>query len=99
MVDISQIREHAQVIGADGVKVGTVDRVEGDRIKLTKDSAGQGAHVVERSGPCRRAVRDEGTGEDRRTDDDDEDDDDDEAAREWKTHRGASGTERVIWCS
>ncbi|WP_106640732.1 DUF2171 domain-containing protein [Allosphingosinicella vermicomposti] len=44
MVDISQIREHAQVIGADGVKVGTVDKVEGDRIKLTKDSSGQGSH-------------------------------------------------------
>lgn len=44
MVDLSQIREHAQVIGADGVPVGTVDKVEGDRIKLTKDSAGQGSH-------------------------------------------------------
>ncbi|QPQ54228.1 DUF2171 domain-containing protein [Allosphingosinicella flava] len=44
MVDVSQIREHAQVVGADGVTVGTVDKVEGDRIKLTKDSAGQGSH-------------------------------------------------------
>ena len=44
MVDVSQIREHAQVIGADGVPVGIVDKVEGDRIKLTKDSAGQGSH-------------------------------------------------------
>ncbi len=40
MVDTSQIREHMTVIGADGVKVGTVDHVEGDRIKLTRDSSG-----------------------------------------------------------
>ena len=40
MADVSQIKEHMTVIGADGVKVGTVDRVEGDRIKLTKDSSG-----------------------------------------------------------
>ncbi len=30
------IREHMEVIGADGGHVGTVDKVEGDRIKLTK---------------------------------------------------------------
>ena len=40
MVDASQIKEHAKVIGADGVHVGTVDRVEGDRIKLTKKDSG-----------------------------------------------------------
>ncbi|MDR0253208.1 MAG: DUF2171 domain-containing protein, partial [Brucellaceae bacterium] len=28
----------------DGVHVGTVDHVEGDRIKLTKDSVGDRAH-------------------------------------------------------
>jgi hypothetical protein len=38
------IREHMQVIGADGVKVGTVDKVDGDRIKLTKADSGQGSH-------------------------------------------------------
>ena len=38
------IREHMQVIGADGVPLGTVDRVEGDRIKLTKADSGFGAH-------------------------------------------------------
>ena len=43
-MDSSKIREHMQVIGADGVNVGTVDRVEGNRIKLTKASSGQGAH-------------------------------------------------------
>ncbi|NNM77443.1 DUF2171 domain-containing protein [Sphingomonas sp. ID1715] len=36
MTDLSQIREHMEVIGADGVHVGTVDKVEGGRIKLTK---------------------------------------------------------------
>ena len=40
MVDASQIQEHAEVIGADGVHVGTVDKVEGDRIKLTKKDSG-----------------------------------------------------------
>ena len=44
MVDVSQIREHAEVIGADGVHVGTVDKVDGDRIKLTKKDSGQGGH-------------------------------------------------------
>jgi hypothetical protein len=44
MADASSIREHMQVIGADGVPVGKVDKVEGDRIKLTRDSAGQGSH-------------------------------------------------------
>ena len=40
MTDTSQIREHMEVIGADGVHVGTVDHVEGDRIKLTKKDSG-----------------------------------------------------------
>jgi len=40
----SQIREHMEVIGADGVHLGTVDKIEGDRIKLTKADSGMGAH-------------------------------------------------------
>ena len=40
MTDTSQIKEHMEVIGADGVHVGTVDHVEGDRIKLTKRDSG-----------------------------------------------------------
>ena len=44
MVDISQIKEHAEVIGADGAHVGTVDKVQGDRIKLTKKDSGEGSH-------------------------------------------------------
>ena len=42
MVDVSQIQEHAEVIGADGTHVGTVDHVQGDRIKLTKNDRGAG---------------------------------------------------------
>ena len=50
MTDASAIKEHMEVIGADGVHVGTVDRVEGDHIKLTKKSSSaevqgaEGAH-------------------------------------------------------
>jgi hypothetical protein len=40
MVDASQIQDHADVIGADGAHVGTVDKVEGDRIKLTRADSG-----------------------------------------------------------
>ena len=40
MVDLSSIKEHAEVIGADGAHVGTVDHVQGDRIKLTKKDSG-----------------------------------------------------------
>ncbi len=42
MTDVSAIKEHMEVIGADGVHVGTVDHVDGERIKLTKkDSAAE----------------------------------------------------------
>lgn len=40
MADATAIREHMEVIGADGVHVGTVDKVEGERIKLTKKDSG-----------------------------------------------------------
>jgi hypothetical protein len=44
------IREHMEVVGSDGAHVGTVDRVEGDRIKLTKrdypDRSGQHHHFL-----------------------------------------------------
>ena len=47
MVESSQIQEHAEVIGADGVHVGTVDHVQGDRIKLTKtDSSDEKHHYI-----------------------------------------------------
>ena len=45
MADLSQIREHMEIIGADGVHIGTVDKVESHRIKLTKaDSGSHGDH-------------------------------------------------------
>lgn len=45
MANASQIREHMEVIGSDGQHVGTVDKVEGDEIKLTKnDPQAQGQH-------------------------------------------------------
>jgi hypothetical protein len=44
MADTSGIKEHMEVIGADGVHVGTVDKVDGDRIKLTKKDSGEGSH-------------------------------------------------------
>jgi hypothetical protein len=43
-MSIEQIREGMEVIGADGVHLGTVDRIEGHRIKLTRADSGQGSH-------------------------------------------------------
>jgi hypothetical protein len=44
MVDFDRIKEHMEVIGADGAHVGTVDRIEGKRIKLTRRDSGEGSH-------------------------------------------------------
>ena len=41
MTDASQIREDQNVIGADGVHIGTVDHIDGDRIKLKKSDSPQ----------------------------------------------------------
>jgi len=41
---MTEIKEHMEIIGADGVHVGTVDKVEGNRIKLTKKDSGEGSH-------------------------------------------------------
>ena len=41
---MTEIKEHMEVIGADGVHVGTVDKLEGNRIKLTKKDSGEGSH-------------------------------------------------------
>ncbi len=46
MIDTSAIKEHMNIIGADGVHVGTVDHLAkgpdgGDRIKLTKHDSPQ----------------------------------------------------------
>ena len=44
MAGMDDVREGMEVIGADGVHIGTVDRIDGDRIKLTKKDSGQGGH-------------------------------------------------------
>ena len=46
MIRADQIREHMEVIAADGVHIGTVDHMEGkDRLKLTKnDPVAKGQH-------------------------------------------------------
>jgi hypothetical protein len=44
MAGFDDVREGMEVIGADGVHVGTVDRIEDDRIKLMKKDSGQGSH-------------------------------------------------------
>jgi len=41
---MNEIKAHMEVIGTDGVHVGTVDKVEGGRIKLVKKDSGEGAH-------------------------------------------------------
>src|SRR5205085_8317062 len=41
---MNEVKEHMEVIGADGVHIGTVDKVEGGRIKLTKKDSGEGSH-------------------------------------------------------
>lgn len=43
MTTLSGIKEHMEVIGADGVHLGTVDKVEGDRIKLIRADSGSHA--------------------------------------------------------
>lgn len=40
MASFTDIREHMEVIGADGVHIGTVDHLDGDRIKLTRKDSG-----------------------------------------------------------
>jgi hypothetical protein len=41
---ISNVHEHMDVLGSCGNKLGVVDHVEGDRIKLTKDDSPDGQH-------------------------------------------------------
>jgi hypothetical protein len=39
---VADIKEHMKIIGKDGAHVGTVDRVEGTRIKLTRKDSPSG---------------------------------------------------------
>lgn len=40
MTDLTKIAQNMEVIGADGVHLGTVDEVEGNRIRLIKADSG-----------------------------------------------------------
>lgn len=44
MANTDGIKEGMEVIGADGVHVGTVDRFDDKRIKLTRKDSGEGSH-------------------------------------------------------
>lgn len=44
-MDSTQIKEHMEVVGSDREHVGIVDKIEGERIKLTHhDSQADGKH-------------------------------------------------------
>ena len=59
MADLSQVQPHMEIFGADGVHVGTVDAVDGDRIKMTKaDSGSHSDHHHYLSGGLVAAVED-----------------------------------------
>ena len=45
-MDTSRIREHMKVVGSDRQPVGTVDHIEGDRIKLAKNDPQAGGAVA-----------------------------------------------------
>lgn len=44
MSGFEDIREHMKVIGADGAPIGTVDRIEANRIKLVRADSGVAHH-------------------------------------------------------
>ncbi len=44
MEDLSQIGEHAEVVGSDGEHVGTVDHVRGTTLELTRKDSDDGQH-------------------------------------------------------
>lgn len=44
MLRKDEIAEHMEVVGRDGGRVGVVDRVEDDRIKLTRGDEPDGRH-------------------------------------------------------
>ena len=43
-MNVQDIREHMNVYGSCGTRLGRVDRVEGSSIKLTKDSSDDNQH-------------------------------------------------------
>ena len=61
MSGFEDIREHMEVIGADGVHIGTVDRVEDNRIKLTRPTAGWGTKSITTTSPGASSPRSRAT--------------------------------------
>jgi len=47
LIEKSQIREHMQVRGWDGQPIGTVDKLEGGRIKLTNGNPRNPHHYID----------------------------------------------------
>ena len=45
MSRIEGVKPGMEIIGADGAHVGTVDALDGSRIRLTKADSGQGGHA------------------------------------------------------
>jgi hypothetical protein len=43
-MDYTCIKKHMEVIGADGVHIGTVNRVEHGKIRLSRSDSGEGHH-------------------------------------------------------
>ena len=44
MAGFEAVKANMEVIGADGIHVGTVDSIVGSRIKLIRSDSGQGQH-------------------------------------------------------
>lgn len=76
-MDTSKIKEHMPVVCSNNGQFGTVDRLEGDQIKLTKDAQGQ-HHYIPQNWVTRvdDKVHVDRPGE--------------QAMREWKTSVGAA---------
>jgi len=49
--DLSQIKQHVEGIGADGIHVGTVDQIHGNRLKLKEDDSADHRHHYVSAGP------------------------------------------------
>jgi hypothetical protein len=45
MMHMSNIREHMPVVDRNNEQLGMVDKVEGDRVKLTKDESGRHHYI------------------------------------------------------
>ena len=61
MSGFEDIREHMEVIGADGVHIGTVDRVEDNRMKLGGRTAGSPIPTTTITSPAASSPRSRAT--------------------------------------